>query len=251
MHASALLVSALSTAVFAAPVTPNLNTDAATPVRLDVISDYFNLLAGKVQQSKLLTMAPVCDLSKAYLPAAPTPLPAPSAGLTLKHVAIGRGTQNYTCDVNNATAVPAAVGAVATLFNASCLTTVYPDLAQKLAAASVQFNLTQAFGLAPGNLVASGNHFFSNNTTPVFDLDSTPFWKLGQIPCNKTHATPAPADAVKGQQGELAVPWLKLAARTGATGGLQEVYRVNTVGGSAPATCKGLSATFQVQYAAE
>lgn len=35
----------------------------------------------------------VCDLSDAQMPAAPTPLPAPLQGLTVKHVAIGRGVQ--------------------------------------------------------------------------------------------------------------------------------------------------------------
>lgn len=47
------------------------------------------------------------------------------------------------------------------------------------------------------------------------------------------------------------MPWLKLTARSGATGNLEEVYRVNTAGGNPPATCAGMPATFEVQYAAE
>jgi uncharacterized protein DUF3455 len=40
-----------------------------------------------------------------------------SPGLSLKHVALGRGTQNYTCSNTNSTAVPTAIGEVATLFD--------------------------------------------------------------------------------------------------------------------------------------
>ncbi len=38
---------------------------------------------------------------------------------------------------------------------------------------------------------------------------------------------------------------------SGATGNLQEVYRINTAGGNPPATCEGMKSTFEVQYAAE
>jgi len=75
---------------------------------------------------------------------------------------------------------------------------------------------------------------------------------LGVLPTAKNASAPAPADAAKGLGGEPAVPWLKLLAREGATGGLSEVYRINTAGGSAPATCAGREGTnFEVQYAAE
>lgn len=36
---------------------------------------------------------PACDLSKALLPIAPTPLPNPDPDTYLRHVAIGRGVQ--------------------------------------------------------------------------------------------------------------------------------------------------------------
>ncbi|KAK3685637.1 hypothetical protein B0T22DRAFT_224853 [Podospora appendiculata] len=254
MRASILLASVFGAAVFAAPAYPDLNEAAALPGGLDTVSEYFNMLATKVQQTRSMAVAPVCDLSKASLPVAPSPLPAPGAGLTLKHVAIGRGTQNYTCDLSNATAIPVANGAVATLFNASCIASTYPDLANALPKVALQFNLTASESsqkLAPSDLAISGKHFFTNLTTPFFNLDSSRSLKLGEVPCAKLAATPAPADAAKGQQGEAAVAWLKLVAREGATGGLQEVYRVETAGGSPPATCKGLQASFTVQYAAQ
>ncbi|KAK3940792.1 hypothetical protein QBC46DRAFT_363800 [Diplogelasinospora grovesii] len=247
MYASLLLTALSATSVvFAAPTYPDLNAAAARPGGIDTMSEYFNLLARKVANSKQMAVAPVCDLSKAQLPA--STLPPPSAGLTLKHVAIGRGTQNYTCDVNNATAIPVQTGAVATLFNASCVASTYPDLLNMLPKVALQFNLTtnEKLALAPANLAVSGHHFFPNPTTPFFDLDVTPSLQLGEAACAKNNSMAAPADAPTGQQGEKAVTWLKLLAKTGATGELQEVYRVETAGGSPPATCQGQAASFTV-----
>lgn len=175
-------------------------------------------------------------------------------GLFLRHVAVGRGTQNYTCDTSNATAIPVAAGAVATLYNSSCLVSTFPDLASKMPEVSLQFNLSDAEQqvLSPSNLAISGHHFFSNSTTPDFDLSSEGL-SLGQAPCQKVASVPAPVRATKGQGnvGYGTVPWLKLSTRDGATGGLKEVYRVNTAGGSPPPTCAGQPAAFEVQYATE
>lgn len=186
-----------------------------------------------------------------YMPA-PTPLPAVAAGLVLKHVAVGRGTQNYTCGTN-ATAAPVAVGALATLYNATCVASTYPDLLAAIPNVALQFNLTDQNqkSLSPSNLAISGHHFFTNATTPFFDLDTS--MKLGVAPCSKNSSVPAPANASKGQGGKGfgAVAWLKLLTKDGATGNLQEVYRVNTAGGSPPPTCAGMPPAFEVQYAAE
>ena len=185
---------------------------------------------------------------------APTPLPGPSAGLMLKHVAIGRGTQNYTCDTTNATAIPVSSGAMATLYNATCVASTYSDLLAALPNVALQFNLTNPSqaSLAPSDLAISGHHFFSNLTTPFFNLDSTSL-DLGVVPCSKNNTVSAPTGAPKGQDntGFGAVAWLKLLARDGATGNLEEVYRVNTAGGNPPPACAGQAATFEIQYAAE
>lgn len=205
---------------------------------------------------------------------APTALPAVSAGLSLKHVAIGRGTQNYTCDTSNTTSAPSAVGAVATLFNATCVAATYPDLLNMLPRVALAFNLTTAEAsssssssgagaypdnlvpastgerLAPGSYAISGHHYFLDTTTPFFNLD-TDNGELGEAPCAKNATADAPAGAAAGQRGEKAVAWLKLTARDGATGRLQEVYRVETAGGSPPATCEGMGAAFEVQYSAQ
>ncbi|KAK2602601.1 hypothetical protein N8I77_009119 [Diaporthe amygdali] len=265
MRTSSILLPALCASVFAAPVYPDLNINAALPGdAIKDISQYFNMLAQKTQEGRQMAQAPACDVTAAVMPvASPSPLPAVSAGLVLKHVAIGRGTQNYTCDTTNATAAPTATGAVATLFNASCIASTYPDLLNMLPRVSLAFNLTASGAypknlvpastnarLAPGNYVISGHHFFTNTTTPFFNLD-TDTLKLGEIPCSKNAAVNAPADAATGQQGEKAVPWLKLSAREGATGRLQEVYRLETAGGSAPSTCAGMPASFEVEYSAQ
>jgi len=248
MYASTILATLLgASTVFAAPTWPQVNGER------DAVSEYFNLLAEKIDAAKFLNSAPSCDLSKAQIPTVTvSPLPVPAAGLSLKHVAVGRGTQNYTCDLTNATATPVPNGAVATLFNASCVAAQYPDILHNLPRLALSFDLpTLTNGLnklGPTNLAVSGHHYFTNTTTAFFDLD-TSYQRLGEAPCSKKNATNAPPDAPKGRQGEIAVPWLRLTTNPEAitaqsTGGIQEVYRVKTAGGSAPATCKGMSAWF-------
>ncbi|RYP25782.1 hypothetical protein DL767_008288 [Monosporascus sp. MG133] len=263
MQFQILLGAALSaTTIIAAPTWPQVNVNAAMTDGIETVSEYFNMLAHKVGGGKFMKAAPVCDLSKAQMPLAPTPLEGPAAGLALKHVAIGRGTQNYTCDTTDPTAVPVAAGAVATLFNASCVASAYPDLLHLLPKLSLRFDLqftTAAISdeddgaaqrMGPADLAISGTHYFTDATTPFFNLD-TPRAALGEAGCAKEEATPAPADAPAGQDGEPAVAWLRLSTREGATGGLREVYRVETAGGSPPESCQGMPAEFEVQYAAE
>lgn len=180
---------------------------------------------------------------------APTPLPEPTSGLKLHHVAVGRGTQNYTCETSDSSSVPAAAGALAHLYNASCLAALYPDILEAIPAMAVHLNISLSSGLSPASLKESGVHYFTNATTPFFDLN-TQSESLGEAPCAKNTTSAAPSDAAVGQNGEVAVPWLQLTTLYGATDGIKEVYRVTTAGGSAPATCAGLSQTFQVQYAA-
>ncbi|KAL2074715.1 hypothetical protein VTL71DRAFT_8494 [Oculimacula yallundae] len=248
------IVSALCAGAFAAPTLTSAGS-ARLPADLKILTEYFQLLGKKIQEGKNMAAAPVCNLDNAKMPvASPTPLPAVGEGLYLKHVAIGRGTQNYTCDTTNATAIPVATGAVATLYNASCIASTFPDMLATLPDVALQFNLTDVNQrtISPSNLVISGHHFFSNGTTPVFVLN--PAGKdIGVAPCQKNAAVPAPSGTTKGQgnQGFGTVAWLKLTTRDGATGGLQEVYRINTAGGNPPASCAGQAASFEVQYAAE
>jgi hypothetical protein len=168
--------------------------------------------------------------------------------LTLHHVAVGRGTQNYTCDTTNPSSAPVAVGALATLFNVSCVAAVNGDLLAKVPAMAVNFDfdaVTSTGSLGPMTLPPiSGHHFFLDSTTPFFNLD------IGTVPTSKNNTVAAPATAAKGPSGSNAVPWLKLLAKDSATGGIKEVYRLDTAGGSAPATCQGQPANIEVQYSA-
>ncbi|TAQ85678.1 hypothetical protein B7494_g5992 [Chlorociboria aeruginascens] len=250
MFSKLWIVSALCATALAAPPT----TTFAAPGDMKVLSEYFSMLGQKVEAGKRMATAPVCNLNNAALPVdSPTPLPAVSQGLTLKHVAVGRGIQNYTC-TSNPTDVPVSIGAIATLYNATCLAATYPDLLAMLPNVALQFNIESntTKSLPVSNLIVSGHHYFSNTTTPAFNLD-TANMQLGIAPCSKNNTEAAPAGASVGQngQGNGAVAWLKLIAREGATGGLEEVYRLNTAGGNPPATCAGMPSTFEVQYAAE
>ena len=67
MRFSTLLAPALATLALAAPTYPELG-DEAVPRNLDAVSEYFNLLARKVQITKATSFIPQCDLSKAKMP---------------------------------------------------------------------------------------------------------------------------------------------------------------------------------------
>ncbi|KFA64721.1 hypothetical protein S40285_05276 [Stachybotrys chlorohalonatus IBT 40285] len=250
MHFSTFLLSALAMVASAAPTNPRVNlgntVDASDAV--EKVSTYFNLLASKVQYARVLNNAPVCDLSRAQIPVAPEALPPVAPGLQVHHVAVGRGTQNYTCDTSNSTAVPAATGAVAVLFNVSCIAALYPDLLEAIPGMAIHFDVTDALQLGPASIEPSGVHYFTNGTTAFFDLktDENDFGHFSGVRLN---GTAAPTAAATGLGGERAVPWLKLGAIEGTTENMKEVYRVNTAGGSAPATCAGMPSTFEVQYA--
>ncbi|KAH7309456.1 hypothetical protein B0I35DRAFT_482232 [Stachybotrys elegans] len=249
MQFSTILFSTLAVVASAAPTSRasfRETTDASDA--LEKVSDYFNLLANKVQFARIMDQAPACDVSRAQMPIAPEALPAPAAGHRVHHVAVGRGTQNYTCDTSNSTAVPAAQGAVAVLFNASCIAALYPDLLQAIPGMAVHFTVDEAQQLGPAGLQVSGHHYFIDNTTPAFDL-SGPDHDFGMYIGKKANGTDAPTTAAVGLGGEKAVPWLRLGSIEGTTQNMQEVYRVNTAGGSAPATCAGQPESFQIEYA--
>jgi len=177
---------------------------------------------------------------------APTPLAPISAGATLKHIAIGRGTQNYTCASDSADVVPVAIGAVATLFNATCDATRLNDnvLAQVTA---LSLNYAVPKGKA-AEQHTSGHHYFTDKKVPMFDL-RTPETNFGWV-----QATPdavksaAPKDSSLGPNQMGSVAWLKLNA---VEGDYKDVYRVHTAGGMAPKNCAGQKGSFEVQYSAQ
>ncbi|CAG8198851.1 unnamed protein product [Penicillium olsonii] len=198
-----------------------------------------------------------CSLANATMPlnATKIPLPAPSANLTLKYVALGRGTQNYTCPSNSSsnpksTIKPEATGAVATLFDASCLAAAsgpilheVPALVSTTPLGSLAFMAALvAQGTRSTNLII-GEHYFNAAGDPLFDL--TLSGSKSWIATNKKAAVPAP----KSTGASDDVPWLKLGYKKGHD--IEEVYRVVTSLGNPPSTCAGQNATILVPYAAE
>ena len=185
-----------------------------------------------------------CDLSYAALPAEASGLPAVSAGLKLKHIAVGRGVQNYTCASAAATETPKAVGAVASLFNATCDGVRAPAVLASVTKIALGYSIPNT-KLAEGRL--SGHHEFTEKGVPFFKLqtDKVDFGTVHVAAANKTAA---PKNASEGPNGLGSVPWLKL---THVDGDYQEVYRINTAGGVAPKTCEGIQGSISVDYAAE
>ncbi|KAF2437951.1 hypothetical protein P171DRAFT_437558 [Karstenula rhodostoma CBS 690.94] len=186
-----------------------------------------------------------CDLSKAVMPIAPNPLPAVSSGLTLGHVAIGRGTQNYTCASSTSADVPKLQGANATLYNVTCYSVRAPSVLSSIPAIA----LNQAIDLNQDvqKYTVSGHHEFTSAGVPLFLL-KTDKNNYGYVQAKSAANSTAPTGAVKGENGLGSVPWLKLVA---VEGDYKEIYRLQTAGGVAPKTCDGQAAKFYVQYAAE
>jgi hypothetical protein len=157
-----------------------------------------------------------------------------------------------------------AAGALATLFNITCLTSRSATLAQFLPTIALTYPLARdALDRAACPMPISGHHFFSDATTAYFDLD-TANSAYGAAGFKKTDAAAAPrsttpgfgivgaaaAAAADGMQYGT-VPWLKLHSKA-RDSRFQEVYRVRTRGGNPPKTCaEAGKLQFEVQYSAE
>lgn len=145
------------------------------------------------------------------------------------------------------------IGALATLFNVTCLAADQPDLLSKLPGIAVNLPApSTSDSSSPAYQDMSGHHYFLDSTTPFFNMD-TDLHQYGTGSFKKVNTSTAPTNAPLGQngQGYGAVAWLKLDAKNSTGQIFQEVYRVNTAGGNAPPTCSGMPAAFEVQYSAE
>ncbi|GIJ83607.1 hypothetical protein Asppvi_002432 [Aspergillus pseudoviridinutans] len=231
-------------------------TAHAAPAFFDNIYDYSDELAkfySKVSEyiddSKgVFTATTACDPSKIALPAFASGLPSPSNQKPL-YVAVGRGTQNYSCATSTADSKPVAIGALASLYNATCVAASYPDMLNMLP--NIAYNLqlpTNSWATLPyANLNLLGHHFFEASI-PVFNLDTTSQRQYGIAFTKKKAELAAPSSAVQGANG--AVAWLYLTATNGTVGDYESVYRVDTAGGSPPKTCENQESVVTVQYAA-
>ena len=210
-----------------------------------------------------------CDIGNPSMPTIPD-LPPVTDGLTLYHVAVGRGTQNYTCNPTDPNAIPVAAGATATLYNTTCLSCLAPRAMDKLTAAALSRATPQGDAqLFPAQAVVSGQHYFTG-PSPTFNLHTNTH-NYGIQFTALLSKVPVPEKMIRpgqnvGSDGSKPVPWLKLSSTSslsdnapgvrqqalGSDGSpVKEVYRVNTAGGSPPKTCDGMQKNFQVEYAAE
>ncbi|KAF4332313.1 hypothetical protein FBEOM_13890 [Fusarium beomiforme] len=182
----------------------------------------------------------------------PSELPAPPQGVTLKHIALGFGIQNYSCA--SASAAPAAIGALAVLYD---VTYLYPGQTRSslkankwaslpsdvLNTGKVPLNLNDDGDASLTNPFPSkkplkveglrktipylGHHFFNAAGVPTFSLD-----KANQLLiAKKIDGIKAPASAPAGPEGTGAVDWLYL-GDIGGSQGVSFVYRVLTAGGA-------------------
>lgn len=177
----------------------------------------------------------------------------PPSGLTLKYIGLGLGTQNYSCATSDSSSMPVAIGALATLYDATALIAALPASSNAVTQTTCQADThSNALSMLP----RFGEHYFNASGVPSFDLFGA---HDAQYPtgglflsARKTGVSPAPATACKGTDGAAAVPWLTLVDDgSSRTRGLKEVYRVETAGGSAPATCEGMEALVTRDYSAE
>lgn len=183
-------------------------------------------------------------------------LQSPSAispAVTLKYVALGVGTQNYTCasTPGSSSAAPVQVGAKATLFDAGqffqtlpAMIPSLPGLALGLYALTGEPDMSKITGAG-----VLGTHFFNSAGQPTFDLTKV----SAKLTAKKVGDVAAPAGACPGPGNAGAVDWLQLTDVGGGAsyGGVTYVYRVETAGGKSPATCAGQSGTINVPYSAE
>ncbi|CAL5866756.1 uncharacterized protein PFLUO_LOCUS966 [Penicillium psychrofluorescens] len=214
------------------------------------LAEFYSKVSEHINNAKYQSKPSMgCNPSSITLPSYASGLPGPT-GVSPMYVALGRGTQNYTCADSTENTIPVSIGALANLYNATCIAANFPDLMEMLP--NIAYNIPlpdfEYTALPPANIDLMGHHFFYDSTTPEFNLDTTTSKQYGVAMTKKQDSIDAPSDAFKGEYG--AVVWLYLSTTTGTVGNYKSVYRVNTAGGNPPATCKGMPSAFTMQYSA-
>ncbi|KAK8207898.1 hypothetical protein M8818_004151 [Zalaria obscura] len=163
-------------------------------------------------------------------------LPAPTG--TLKYIALGYGTQNYSCAALND--APVSIGALATLYDATSILSH-----GAIGAASIPKMPALALSMGSGlGLPTLGHHFFSAAGVPTFSLEAAKPAAL--LSAKKVADVVAPTNSAPNS-----VDWLFLTDDgRGVSKHLNAVYRVETAGGKPPGVCSSVG-TVTEQYAAE
>jgi hypothetical protein len=95
MRLSVLSFTLFAALATAAPPSPPSSQPSDGYAWTPTLAGYYEKVAQHIAEARKqpgFPAPPSCDLSKATLPVAPTPLPSPD-GLKLAHVAVGRGVQ--------------------------------------------------------------------------------------------------------------------------------------------------------------
>ncbi|KAL8752869.1 MAG: hypothetical protein Q9184_005596, partial [Pyrenodesmia sp. 2 TL-2023] len=168
-----IVVSALSTSTSAVAIEKRHRQAWPAAIRSYYVAaaEQLSHLRATTPRSTLASLTPTsCNIASPTMPSIPG-LPPVSQGLSLYHVAVGRGTQNYTCDIAHPSTTPVAAGASAILYNTTCMASIAPVALQKITAAALNLPTPQENKLLfPAQALSSGNHYFSDLTTPVFNL---------------------------------------------------------------------------------
>ncbi|KAF7336175.1 hypothetical protein MVEN_02165000 [Mycena venus] len=209
----------------------------------------FQLLSALSSVALLVSAAPArraCDTSGAVmdLPSGQTQLVAPTTAPL--YVALGVGVQNYTC--NASTLKYTSTGAVASLFDISCIDTTP-------AFATIQTTAFNVWSAAPAGAPATsigssiglppvlGSHFFVTSPTGT---GISPEWSFtnGQFVIgSKVGDITAPTDSATN------VDWLALNNLQGTLA--SKIFRIDTVNGQPPSSCVAGSADISVKYTAK
>ncbi|KDR80769.1 hypothetical protein GALMADRAFT_91393 [Galerina marginata CBS 339.88] len=190
--------------------------------------------------------AHTCSVSSAklVLPAGQTALTAPTDPTSF--VLLGVGYQNYTC---SAAGAYASAGAVADLFDLSCLSKIAPIFNNIQDAAFAAWKVAPpSFKIGPSTMgyPLLGNHFFQpspsgTGLSPVWDF------RAGASKGNPDAFVLAARVAnLPAPSGPTDVDWLQLKSVSGSLA--TQVYRTDTRGGVPPASCTPGSAPISLKY---
>ncbi|KAJ7736156.1 hypothetical protein B0H16DRAFT_1380142 [Mycena metata] len=191
-----------------------------------------------------------CNTSKAVmdLPANQTTLVAPTTAPLF--LALGVGVQNYSC--SSTTSTYSSIGAVASLFDISCLD-------RTPAFTTIQTTAFDVWSKAPPSVKATsigstallGYHYFvtspsGTGISPMWDFTST-----GKLAGNATAFVMAAkvGDMVAVTSPATNVDWLALDRVEGQLA--SKIFRIDTVGGQPPTSCVPGSAPISVKYTAK
>ncbi|PBK79910.1 hypothetical protein ARMGADRAFT_1021227 [Armillaria gallica] len=188
-----------------------------------------------------------CDLSRARL-VLPNGSAIASPSGPPSFIGLGIGTQNYTCTADG---VYTNVGAVATLFDISCLvgTPLFGHIQDLAIDAWKSIHNSQSVPPELGlDFFVLGDHFFITN--PVTGSGISPKWDFTKSLHNsEAFVVGARSGGMPAPTGSSDIDWLVLNRVLGSLA--TQVFRVDTRDGQPPATCTPGSAPITVKYTAK